>query len=877
MKVHLTTLHVGRRTCAMTEPVSGRQPVLALLIRLLWLAVLVLPSFGTEAAVVFTSLYSFQVSPTGANPSAGLVQGRDGNFYGTTSNGGTNGDAGTVFKIGTAGALTSLHSFTGGNDGGNPTAGLVQGSDGSFYGTTQNGGTNGDAGTVFKISTAGALTSLYSFTGGNDGGNPTAGLVQGSDGSFYGTTQNGGTNGNAGTVFKISADGALTTLYSFGTILDTNGNALDGANPGDGLVQGSDGNFYGTTANGGTNFHMCGECFGPGLISYGTIFKISTTGALTTLYSFGSITNASGEVLDGSNPQAGLVQGSDGNFYGTTAFGGTNGEGTVFQISTNGALTSLYSFSGGNDGGDPVAGLVQGSDGSFYGTTQDGGTNNLGTVFKISTNGLLTSWYSFNTGDDGNGPQAGLAQGSDGNFYGTTAFGGTNGTGTVFEMSTNGALTSLYSFTTGSDGAASVAGLAQGSDGNFYGTTEYGGTHDQGTVFKISTNGALTSLHSFSGGDDGGDPVAGLVQASDGNLYGTTEFGGTYNVGTVFKITTNGAMTTLYSFDGSNGYNGYYPRAGLVQGSDGNLYGTTAAGPGSGFYDQGTVFQISYNGALTTIHSFVGANIDGADPNGLVLGSDGLFYGTTAYGGFENGGSGCVFRISTNGSYGILYSFPCCSGGAAYPNAGLVQGSDGFFYGTTLEGGTNGGWGTVFQISSDGALTSLFSFSGLKPDGGVPYAGLVQGSDGNLYGTTSDSPYADGYGTAFRISTNGALTTIHSFTGGKDGANPRAGLVQGSDGNFYGTTESGGVGGGGTVFRLTIVPEFQAVTLTNNTLNLTWSTEAGGTYQLQSTSDLRSSNWSNLGGPITATGATLSTTDSLTNGPQRFYRLVLAP
>src|SRR5208282_5960449 len=317
--------------------------ILALLMRLLLAAVLVLPAFGAQAGVVFTNFYSFTGGNDGGSPEAGLVQGSDGNFYGTTSHGGTNGD-GTVFKISTNGALTSLYSFTGGNDGAYPYAGLVQGSDGNFYGTTSGGGTNGD-GTVFQISTNRALTSLYSFTGGNDGGEPYAGLVQGSDGNFYGTTYNGGTS-NLGTVFKISTNRALTSLYSF-----TGSN--DGANPDAGLVQGSDGNFYGTTQQGGTN-------------GYGTVFKISTNRALTSLYSFTLGNN-------GGYPDAGLVQGSDGNFYGTTEYGGTNTLGTVFKISTNGVLISLYSFNGGSDGANPNAGLVQGSDGNFYGTTSTGG------------------------------------------------------------------------------------------------------------------------------------------------------------------------------------------------------------------------------------------------------------------------------------------------------------------------------------------------------------------------------------------------------------------------------------------------------------------------------------------------------------------------
>ena len=230
-----------------------------------------------------------------------------------------------------------------------------------------------------------------------------------------------------------------------------------------------------------------------------------------------------------------------------------------------------------------------------------------------------------------------------------------------------------------------------------------------------------------------------------------------------------------------------------------------------------------------------------------------------------------MFKINTNGALTTLYSFgtgPTPADGLN-PTAGLVQGSDGNFYGTTPS--------TVFQMTPAGVLTTLTTLdSGLGSQ-----SALVQDRDGNFYGTTYDGgTYGSnfgGYGTVFQISTNGALTSLYSFTGGNGGANPSAGLVQGRDGSFYGTTSAGGQGGAGTVFRLAFVPEFQAVTLTNNLLNLTWSTEAGGTYQLQYTSDLSSGNWTNLGSAVTASGATLSTTDSLTNGPQRFYRLVLLP
>jgi len=382
------------------------------------------------SAQTLTTLWQFN-GTDGSYPNGGLVQGSDGNFYGTTEYGGTNDydppnyeyGEGTVLKITTQGTLTTLWQFgSSPTDGKYPTAGLVQGSDGYFYGTTYEGGTNGlpyGEGTVFRISSAGTLTTLWQFgSSPTDGKYPTAGLVQGSDGYFYGTTWQGGTN-NEGTVFKITTQGTLTTLYQFGS------GPTDGVLPDAGLVEGSDGYFYGTTENGGTN--------GGVAAGGGTVYRISSAGTLTTLWQFGS------SPTDGEEPAAGLVQGSDGYFYGTTYFGGTNYDGVVFRISSAGALTTLWQFGGSpTDGTAPFAGLVQGSDGYFYGTTTYGGTNNLpygaGTVFRISSAGTLTTLWQFGSSPtDGKYPIAGLVQGSDGYFYGTTWQGGTNNEGVVFQ------------------------------------------------------------------------------------------------------------------------------------------------------------------------------------------------------------------------------------------------------------------------------------------------------------------------------------------------------------------------------------------------------------------------------------------------------------
>jgi len=385
----------------------------------------------TAGAATLTPLYSFGNGADGSFPNGGLVQGPDGYFYGTTSWGGiTNSDVpyggGTVFKISPSGTFTNLHDFTGGDDGAVPQGGLILSTDNNFYGAANGGGTYG-AGTVFEISSVGTLTTVSTFSG--DGANSDAfgpsGIVQGSDGYFYGVTTLGGTN-DTGTVFKVSPSEPPTTLYQFGQPGDPKPNAYW---PIGTLVEGSDG-YYGVT-DGGANTN--------GAIA-GTIFKITSAGAFTLLYSFTG-------GADGGDPEAGLILSSDGYFYGTTFGGGviiqsgTNcfGGGTVFRISAGGALKTLYTFTGGADGGAPNGTLVQGSDGYFYGTTSIGGITNsanpggAGTVFKISPSGRFTNLYSFTGGVDGANPYGALVQGSDGYLYGTTSAGGTAGYGTIFK------------------------------------------------------------------------------------------------------------------------------------------------------------------------------------------------------------------------------------------------------------------------------------------------------------------------------------------------------------------------------------------------------------------------------------------------------------
>jgi len=293
------------------------------------------------------------------------------------------------------------------------------------------------------------------------------------------------------------------------------------------MIQATDGDFYGTTSNGGAN----------GL--FGTVFKITPSGTRTTIHSFCS----RGDCRDGESPLAGVIQVASGDLYGTTNGGGANCCGTVFKINPNGALTTLYSFcsQGGvncTDGAYPIAALVQSSEGDFYGATEWGGTNNNGTIFKITRSGRLTTLYRFCAQSgcpDGYGPQGALVQGTDGDFYGTTGYGGAGGLGTVFKITQGGTLTTLHSFA-GEDGAQPSAGVIQATDGNFYGTTFAGGRYNLGTIFRIAPGSGLTTLQSFDG-THGAGPFAALVQATNGDFYGTTYSGGLYDDnGTVFRL-----------------------------------------------------------------------------------------------------------------------------------------------------------------------------------------------------------------------------------------------------------------------------------------------------------------------------------------------------
>ena len=666
---------------------------------------------------------------------------------------------------------------------------------------------------------ASSVTTLARLGGDPDGYHPRAALVDGGDGFLYGTSEAGGPP-NCGTVFKVATDGTLTTLYAF-----TGGS--DGANPIGGLVRGSDGNFYGTTSGAGSGAN-------------GTIFQITAAGALTTLHTFdatttqGFITNN-----DGAHPHGTLVQGSDGNFYGTAYTGGAAGNGTVFRISPAGVFAKVVEFGDGYDYAFPSTALAQGNDGNFYGVLEDGGANSYGSIYQVTPAGALTTIYAFTGGSDGESPNSGLVKGPDGNFYGTTLQGGPDNAGTFFQITPGGALTTLHAFADAAEGRAGSVPLTLGADGNFYGATYVDGPTGLGAVYRLTPAGALTVLAGFTSPDEqeGTDPT-GVLLGGDGNLYGATRYSGNGDAGTVFQVAPSGALTTVHLFQAG----GFYSVAALTQLANGTFYGTTQQGGATG---DGTIFGVLPDGTIATVHDF-NAPTDGKAPSTRLLESppgSGTYYGVCGLEG-PNGG-GTFYQATLAGATQSSRS----PGKAVLPQAG-EEPVESLLIRTVLErptpteyiddggcdvdevnvfrtlysarpsfgakGFINGfGGGTVpsadrrHLVSDPGTAageTVLYTFTG-GADGGDPH-GALRGPDGNIYGVTA-SGGANGLGTVFRLTPDGVLTTLHAFAGGNDGAAPQAGLVLASDGNFYGTTsgnsydaDTSSTAGNGTIFRV---------------------------------------------------------------------------
>ena len=710
----------------------------------------------TASAQIFSPLHIFS---TATGSTAPLIQGPDGTLYGVSALGGASGPpaSGSVFRVQPDGSgFGILYSFTNGTDGAGPMAGLVL-SGNTLYGTTKNGG-SGAHGTVFKVNTDGSsFTTIYSFTAytpntNSDGASPLGSLVL-SGNTLYGTTSAGGVANGFGSIFKVNTDGtAFTTLHLFGV-----SGVSDPSYPMAGLVL-SGSTLYGTTYGGG------------GAGAGGIVFKIDTSGTgFAALHIFSA--TVSGTNVDGAHSKAGLVL-SGGILYGTTSAGG-RGYGSVFSLNpADSSFTNLYNFTNGVDGSTPVAALAV-SGGTLYGTTSSGANfPGYGTVFKLNTDGTgFTNLYEFAQGVGGTQPAAGLLV-SGSTLYGTTMHTSGGAGGTVFRLGTDG--TGFTVIANGSDGAKPQGGLVLSGD-SFYGTTSAGGANDAGTVFRVGTNGTgFITLHTFPAvtsntNSDGTTPL-GTLALSGGVLYGTTEMGGNYGFGTIFRLNTDGtAFTNLYNF--TNGPDGAQPLAGLVL-SVGALYGTASGGSNGA-----TIFKINTDGTgFTNIYEFsalaFATNSDGNAPlSDLVLGGDTL-YGTAYYGG--PGGAGTLYKINTNGTgFTTLYFFNTVvrdssnSVDGANPVGGLLL-SGNTLYGTTSSGGVVtgnkefSGPGVVFQLNTDGSsFVKLHTFTNTF-GGSAPKTGLVLAGS-TLYGTTSLGGSGSA-GTVFQLDTSGnGFATLHTF------------------------------------------------------------------------------------------------------------------
>ncbi len=771
------------------------------------------PPFGRLYAVNadgsdFERIHTFD-GPTGLLPYSDLTLGSDGFVYGTASEGGAG--HGVVFKIAQDGTgFTVLHAFDG-VLGSQPRAGVIEGSDGFLYGTTWKTSTSNN-GVVYRVAKNGTGFNVLHAFNGTDGGKVYAGVIEGNDGFLYGNTETGGSNGG-GVLFRIAKDGTgFSVLHNFGTYTVIS--------PWGSPIEGSDGELYGAATAGGPD-------------NAGVVFRISKNGTgYTVLHPFTG-------GADGKKPIAGLIEGSDGKLYGAAEQGGsTENFGVVYRLERDGSgFTVLHTFAE-SDGGLPRGRLTEGQDGLLYGTTTFFGKFGAGGVYRIAKDGTgYTIVYNHND-EDALNCQGGVLyipspncpacpkpvaecqditvtldlsgeatiQAADVDNGSTAACGlqAMSVSPDMFDCNSLGVqpvtLTVTDVFGRTGECTANVTVLEGGPQ--FFGT---GLGPEVGSIFAFSPDGSqFEQLHRFRASLLG--PYAGVVQHSDGYLYGTTYGDDSQGNGGVYRIQPDGSnYEILHRFSGSDGTG---PYAGLTIRSDGYLYGTTVSGDNGSvvfrIQPDGTNFSVvsnfSYSDYLTkgtTLYA------------GVTDGGDGYLYGAAYEGGAGSGGT--IYRLFPDGTgFQVLKSFsndPSDPGQAGFtPLGSLLAGGDGFLYGTNSYGGSNG-HGTIFRISLDGTVFEVLHQFDNNLDGAAPRAKLTKGSDGLIYGSTTNGGGAGmATGTNFRLNPDGTgfqvLHTFHYSNFATEGYEPGSALLEGGDGYFYSTTANGGSLNGGTLFRM---------------------------------------------------------------------------
>jgi len=828
-----------------------------------------------HGTTTITTLASFAGSD-GSAPS-GLVLDGSNDLFGTTTSGGANNE-GTIFElVGESGMIKNLASFddANANTGSSPSGPLVL-DGGNLFGTAQYGGANND-GTLFELANGSSSISVVAPFDSTNGQAPTTGLVADSHGNMYGATNGGGANGE-GAIFEVKhGSTSITTLASFPP-------PPAGIAPYDiqgGLVVDGSGDIFGVTAQrpDPSGFYRP--------LHDGIFFEVvAGSGKLTTLSIFNNST--------GVAPATGLVADQGGNIFGATAYGGATGTGAVFKVAHGATTPAPVASLPGNDGEAPAGDLVLDASGDLFGVSSS--SDNNGAVWEVAQgSGLINNLAAFDSSTTGYDPLGGVVRDANGNLFGTTDSGGANFNGTIFEVAAgSSSITTLASFDSSTTGEDPVGGLVLDANGNLFGTTEFGGPGGHGTLFELAHHGtAITVLASFNG-TNGSEPQASLILDGQGDLFGTTEYGGAggNNMGTVFELPAGGhSIDTLFSFDGANGA---YPLGRLLLDNSGDLLGTTSAG---GSANDGTVFELAPKATnVTVLASFTGAN-GSAPGGGLIQYSAGDLFGTTTSGG--DSGNGTVFELPQGtGPITTLTSFDNVDANQAVAN--LVMDTNGDLFGITSAGGnfngtvfelapttptqlvftqqpsnvvagatmstvtvqvqnaagqlvtgypltitlsintgpsggalqgtftagthdgvatfanlaldtlgtytlsaSGGSLGSLpsnsFSVSRNQAVTSLATFDGIQS--WEPNA-LIVDSAGNLFGTTQYGG-ANNDGMVFEIpAASSTIITLASFTSYSNGINPKAGLVEDSAGDLFGTTSAGGTNGEGTVFEV---------------------------------------------------------------------------
>lgn len=652
----------------------------------------------------YTKLKSLN-NAQGANPYGSLLKASNGKLYGMTSQGGSK-NFGVIFSFDPSSSTYTKLKDLDSTNGSTPYGGLIQLSNGKMYGMTARGGKK-NAGVIFSFDPAtNALTKLKDLDN-TTGTHPYGNLLRASDGKLYGITSAGGKNGY-GVIFSFNTSSSVyTKLKDFDR---TNGSAPYGS-----LVQRSDGKLYGLTSAGGSK-------------NAGVIFSFTpSSSAYSKLKDFDN--------TNGANPEGSLIQATDGKLYGMTINGGSKGLGVLFSFTPSSSTYAKLKDFDNSSGANPEGSLFQASDGKLYGLTTQGGSNGYGIIFSFATSSsTLTRLKDFATNQGGNNPSPGLTKASNGKLYGTTSLGGSNGAGIIFSFDPSSSTYTKVKDLDFNNGAAPNGRLVQAVNGKLYGTTIYGGANGTGVIFSFDpASSAYKKIKDLSNASG----VGSLIQAGNGKLYGMTAQGGSNNAGIIFSLdTANATYTEVKNFDNTTGGN---PYGNLLQAANGRLYGFTSQG---GSKNAGVIFSLDpATNAYAKLKDFDVANDDGNPYGSLIQASNGKLYGMTN--GRGNKQYGIIFSFDPSGSdYIKLHDLDYANG--AYPYGSLVQAADGKLYGTTTGGGSKGN-GVVFSFDpSNSAYKKLKDFDGTN--GALPnsaFAGVTGCVTGTTYYRDADG---DGYG-----------------------------------------------------------------------------------------------------------------------------------